>query len=301
MHESLPPLTDDVSCLPPEPFFRDIFHVTEDRSVGHGSPSLHSHDRLEIGYCYAGSGVFYVRNESYPYSAGDITLVYPGEKHDIRCSTSQNVWRFICPDIPALYANYPDRERILSLITDDRFQGHICTRREHKVLLSYVQQMIHVSRYNPEEAERQRPYLTALLSCLLYETERLQPLEKFDKTYHNASLEMTQQIQPAVMYLHNNFTEQIRIADLSALCYISEGHLRRGFSAVYGISPIEYLHRLRIKYACGLLTNTKTSIMSVAGQCGYTSVSSFNRQFRKFMHITPLEYRKKFNNWQVSG
>ena len=145
------------------------------------------------------------------------------------------------------------------------------------------------------------PYLTALLSCLLYETERLLPLEQFWCSYHNAPIELGHQILPAVIYLQNHFSEQIQIADLNTLCYISSSHLRRGFSTVFGISPSEFLHRLRIKHACSLLSNTRNSVLSIATQCGYLTVSSLNRQFQKFMHMTPMEYRKKYSDYKTSN
>ena len=44
--------------------------------------------------------------------------------------------------------------------------------------------------------------------------------------------------------------------------------------------------------ACYLLTNTKDSILSIAIQCGFTTLSSFNRTFRMVKGMTPREYRQ---------
>lgn len=276
------------------------FHVTRQLVSGSGAAELHCHERMEIGYCYAGSGIFFIRDEAYPFSAGDISLVYPWEKHDTRSVLDNTRWRFIYPDTFALYREYPFREQIDLLVNGGQFPGHLCARKEHKILLPYVQQIIHIYS-DPEPLNSKIPYLTSLLSCLLFETKRLQSLEKVGSTYSNASLPLSQEIQPAVMYMLSHYTEQFPITVLSSLCYISDCHLRRSFSAVYGISPSEFLHKLRIKHTCGVLSTSKDSVLSVAGQCGYTSVSSFNRQFRKFMHMSPMEYRKNYNNWMLHG
>ena len=275
------------------------FYVENNVQVSCGVPQLHHHDCLEIGYCYSGNGIFYTRNDTYPFNAGNITLAYPGEPHDIRNNTSESSWKFIYANVPALFENHPDKERLTALVYGEQYRSHICNSREQHSLVHYVQQMIHIFASSPTTV-LYKPYLTALLSCMLYETERLLPLVQFEQSYYNAPIELANQIYPAVEYLHTHFTEQVKIMELNTLCYISNSHLRRGFTTIYGISPSEFLHQLRIKYACSLLSNTKNSILTIAAQCGYTSTSSLNRQFLKFMHMTPLAYRKKHNDWQTS-
>jgi AraC-like DNA-binding protein len=51
------------------------------------------------------------------------------------------------------------------------------------------------------------------------------------------------------------------------------------------------LHKIRINHACSELSSTELPIVSIAERCGYTSLSSFNRQFQKIMQISPSEYR----------
>ena len=277
------------------------FYITDEIHAPDGSPDLQCHTRLEIGYCYSGSGVFYIRDEMYPFNAGSITFVYPGELHDIRANSPQNIWRIIYADVPALFAEYPNKAQLIELVSGESYRGHLCDLRERHSLIDYILQIVHIYKCNLHHIEACLPYLSALLSCLLYETERLMLPEQYKNSYHNAPVELANQIMPAALYLQDHFTEQVRIMDLNALCYISSSHLRRGFSAVYGISPSEFMHQLRVNLACSLLSKTKDSILSVATQCGYLTVSSLNRQFQKFMHMTPMEYRKKYSDYKTSN
>lgn len=58
------------------------------------------------------------------------------------------------------------------------------------------------------------------------------------------------------------------------------------------ITFTEYLNNYRISQACYLLKNSNQSIGEIAINCGYNSLRTFHRNFRKITEMTPNEYRK---------
>ncbi len=66
----------------------------------------------------------------------------------------------------------------------------------------------------------------------------------------------------------------------------------------FDMSFSEYLGRLRVDKAKELLRRTKLPVSSVAQRVGVRDVSNFGKLFRKFEQMSPLEYRKQFENAQ---
>ena len=63
----------------------------------------------------------------------------------------------------------------------------------------------------------------------------------------------------------------------------------------------EYLQQLRLERASTLLKETEASVISIAQECGFASVSYFNRIFKAAYGITPSEYRKQHSAARESG
>ncbi len=66
------------------------------------------------------------------------------------------------------------------------------------------------------------------------------------------------------------------------------------------MSVIDYVNAMRIAYACELLTETAKSITEVAMESGFSTLSHFNRQFRKLQRTTPTRFRKSARAVSIS-
>jgi AraC family transcriptional regulator len=68
-------------------------------------------------------------------------------------------------------------------------------------------------------------------------------------------------------------------------------HLARVFRKSTGISPGEYLQRLRADRACDLLLNSKLPLSEVAADCGFYDQSHMTRMLRRYARTTPKALR----------
>lgn len=100
-------------------------------------------------------------------------------------------------------------------------------------------------------------------------------------------------IRSALSYLYAHYNEPFSVSGLAEHCCISESHLRRLFKNMVGISPLEYLQHYRIQQACHLIHLNQMPVSVIAQQVGYSSLSSFNRQFQQYMHMSPSEWKKE--------
>lgn len=99
-------------------------------------------------------------------------------------------------------------------------------------------------------------------------------------------------ISKAVQRIQTNFSERLSIADLAAHSSLSERQFRRQFHEIFEMSPQEFILKTRIQAACKVLKQGDAPISDVAINCGFCDQSSFTHQFRKYLGITPLQFRK---------
>ena len=60
------------------------------------------------------------------------------------------------------------------------------------------------------------------------------------------------------------------------------------------MTPLDYLHRLRVERAKQLLEVTLIDLTEVMEYCGYQDASAFRRLFRRATGVTPSEYRRRY-------
>ncbi len=87
--------------------------------------------------------------------------------------------------------------------------------------------------------------------------------------------------------------EELRLSDLAALLGLSVHQTSEVLNQFLNISFVDLIKKYRIEEAKRLLQmNLNKSVFDIALECGFTSKSVFNSAFRKYVAMTPLEYRK---------
>ena len=93
-------------------------------------------------------------------------------------------------------------------------------------------------------------------------------------------------------YVSCHLYQKIPLDEISSYAGMNKTYFCLFFKKHYGISFTDYINRKRLETASSLLLKPDTSIAEVALSCGYPTVTYFNRIFRKYMGMTPSEYRK---------
>ena len=55
-----------------------------------------------------------------------------------------------------------------------------------------------------------------------------------------------------------------------------------------------FIAEIRIRHACKLLTETDHTIAHICYECGFDTLSNFNKQFKDITLKKPLEYKREF-------
>ncbi|MBD2847653.1 helix-turn-helix transcriptional regulator [Paenibacillus sp. IB182496] len=94
-------------------------------------------------------------------------------------------------------------------------------------------------------------------------------------------------------YIVEHFNSPLTIDELAALVGRNTSHLITSFGKHYGISPIAYMHRLRMTRAEELLLTTDAPIETIALELGYCDAAYFSRMFKRQAGIAPGAYRRQ--------
>ena len=95
-------------------------------------------------------------------------------------------------------------------------------------------------------------------------------------------------------YIRENYFKPITLEKISKIARMSPFAFSRFFKKNCGAGFVEYLNRVRTNKACYLLRETDYQVHDIAVECGFGSISNFNKQFRKTEGISPRDYRAQF-------
>ncbi|MDR2285820.1 MAG: AraC family transcriptional regulator [Sphingobacterium sp.] len=98
-------------------------------------------------------------------------------------------------------------------------------------------------------------------------------------------------IHDSCQYITDNYDKKLNLDSVADIACLSPEAFCREFKKETRMTFLDFLLRVRIVKACELmLANKNTKLSDIAYSCGFGSVSSFNRAFRKLMGETPTEY-----------
>lgn len=96
-------------------------------------------------------------------------------------------------------------------------------------------------------------------------------------------------------YIEQNFADSIRIADIAAAHFVSEGYLAHAFRSETGMSPREYLSHIRCTRAYELIVHTGMKFVDIAANTGFCCANDMSRKIRAYYGRTPSAIRFEKN------
>ena len=103
-------------------------------------------------------------------------------------------------------------------------------------------------------------------------------------------------IDKAILYMNDNLSANIGLEDISTSVKMSKFHFNRLFQQKAGIAPWAYFTKLRIEHAARLLLTTELVLTEIATQCGYDNANYFNKVFRKYVGLSPGQFRSTYSH-----
>ncbi|HJV64938.1 MAG TPA: response regulator [Geomonas sp.] len=103
--------------------------------------------------------------------------------------------------------------------------------------------------------------------------------------------EVPERLCKAATYMEEHLSEKLYLESIAEQACMSKFHFSREFRKCFGVSPMQYMLRLRITRATSLLLSQDTPVSRVAGECGFSDQSEFTKCFKKSIGVTPSRFR----------
>ena len=97
-------------------------------------------------------------------------------------------------------------------------------------------------------------------------------------------------IKPSIEYMAKNYTKNLTNDEISSVSNISTVYFRKIFTEIFAMSPINYIHKMRIEKAQEMLASDYSSIGDVALTVGYGSIYHFSKMFKQYIGVSPSKF-----------
>ena len=273
-----------------KPDLRYIIKGSTSLSFAH-TRRMHRHPFLEIHYAVRGKCVLHVEQEEIITQPGQLVIfnaddfhaenLYeetPGEFYSIALNGLR------CADLPAHHLIAPGISHAVSL-------------EQYESLFHSLSDSLYRETRSSENAAspvvRQMTELMAqLILSVLETTGTLLPDPAAPAEYLSARVKR---------YLCYHFEEDITLEKLAHLMNTSSSTISHVFKQYSGISPMQYLQRIRIGEAQTLLGSSDLSVQEIALRVGYNSPDNMYLVFRRHVGMSPVQYRKAQKNLQTKN
>lgn len=254
----------------------------------HHSPTFsmewRTHRFIKIIYVLQGKAQFHAETRVLAANEGDVVLVPPGIRNRIEdvpnCATSL----YICCVAKSLMNFDTELMKLMETVVLPS-HGHFANR-----VSSRMRRMVH--------SQEQSGFTRSI--ALVADAMRLVQLVLERKAMRESSESSTdidrELMQSYLDALPTCFYDETTIDRAAAGLGMSRRTFTKVFSEMTGETWLSRVRQLAIEHAQRKLAQTQLPIASVAFECGFNDLSSFYRQFRKRVGISPGKYRATHRN-----
>lgn len=256
---------------------------------------MHIHDFDELVIISSGSGIHIIDDEKYPVIRGDVFVVRGDHCHGFDDTRDLFLTNFLyrrdyfeklkkefghLPGFQALFVNEPLYRK------NQKFKSklHLSTHqfREISQLLNSIKKEQEEARPGFNEAIERKFELLIINVCRYY--------SEVETPNSKALL----RISTAIDFMETNFGQPISISLLGKKTHMSESNFRHTFKKITGLSPIDFLIRLRIEKATEIMADIpNVNVTETSVKTGFENSAYFSKKFKQIIGMTPMAYLKK--------
>lgn len=266
-----------------------LAHISSQKFRSGDICRMHVHDEIELLKVSKGRLKCVVGEEEYFITKGQVLFVNSRVPHytmAVEGDTEQLLVQFRIDNfindpvskigtVLARFSEYTDR------------QGYVIN--DCPELCRYID-LIKKEFFDREDGYEE--YIKAGIYNIIGYLSRHHVIENHNKLLENSGII---RIMPVLEYIDKNYFREISLDEISGVLNINPYYFCRLFKSATGSSFCEYLNFVRISKSEKLFKTNEKSIMEISLDVGFSSVTYFNRIFRKYKGCTPTVYRKAQN------
>ncbi|HEV8081698.1 MAG TPA: AraC family transcriptional regulator [Chitinophagaceae bacterium] len=252
---------------------------------------FHYHPEYELTYILSSHGMRYVGNDVSGFQQNDLVLLGPNLPH---------CWKNISPQ----------KEKAGAIVFhwgNDLLGEHWIEKKEFKYIGALLSNAEKGIQFDSDFAKSIKDKMLFALKNLPFKnlltlldilndlahcnSQRVISSDAFGHKINPVDFERIQNIN---QYLEKNLRNKINLKKIASTVHLSEESFSRFFSKVMNKTFFSFLNEYRINIACKLLSGSGKNIAEVAYAAGFESLPFFYRQFKKYKHCSPMNYRNTY-------
>lgn len=268
-----------------------------ERGAKFSMPIKHFHEEYEIYYLLQGQRYYFIDGKTYDIQAGNLVFVNKNQIHQTSQSSSAGHTRIL------IELHEQPFKQFLSLTNEISLESFFAAHQGVVVLDDAGQKEIETLLRNiqTELHNKKTGYQTntmANLANLFFSIERittassqLQSLPLSTETRHR-------KVDDVADFIAKEYAQPLSLESIATHFYLNKCYLSRVFKQVTGFTINEYINVIRIRQAKKYLMESEYSITEISDFLGYTNITYFERVFRNYVEVSPLQFRKQYDQAQ---
>lgn len=244
--------------------------------------NMHLHECCELFFALSEGTCFLIDDAVYDIHPGDLFFVNQFEAHKVSAVGKKEFYRYVMQIDPSFITSNSTANTPL---VDCFYQEN----RQHKISLSSEEQDELVALFNSiredngygDDVYKKMIGINILIAINKYCNSRMD---------NNVSSILPKELQCAIAYINNHFTENVTLKSISENCYVSTSQLCRLFASYCSTTVLKYLTSKRITHAKKMLRQGK-SVTETAFASGFNDYSNFIRTFKNAVGVSPGKYK----------
>ncbi|MEO9892649.1 AraC family transcriptional regulator [Aurantibacter sp.] len=247
---------------------------------------LHQHAHIQISYIFKGNGKLLVADSIHSYKSGDVFTIGSHTPHLFQSAKNDETSHMIS----VFFTKDSFGQSFLKIPEMKEMQRFLSLSESSFKLLSNeksIKQLI----TNLLDQKGLDKFISFLKLIKLFTLSETISLTTFIKT-KQITQDEGRRIGLVFDFVMNNFQDDISLNDVASLIHLTPNAFCRFFKQHTNKTFFEFLIELRIEHSCQLAVRPENySIADIAEMSGFSSISNFNRKFKKLKGITPSDYR----------
>jgi AraC-like DNA-binding protein len=259
----------------------------------HAAPEMmyaaHWHAQVEVNFIVRGWAHYKMSGYDTRFSEGDLALFWGGQPHLMDDGSDDLI--YAGGHLPLVHFF---RLRLPTGVQTRLMQGQTLLTHD-----TDTSDPVNFERWNAFARSGDPLKISHAVDEMLLRLERIRfsPYKMLPETHPTENVEGSDQhISPVVVriceFIADNFRDEIDSVDIAVAADIHPKYAMTVFRKSTGMTLNDYTNLLRLSYAQSRLMRDETSVLTIAMESGFGSLSAFNKSFRKIAGMSPSDFRR---------
>ena len=256
---------------------------------------IHSHKHNELVFVFGGSAIHEVDNENYPLIRGDVFVLHGNHFHGFDETNNLHLKMVLYSDtlFNSLSEEFYELPGFQTLfVHEPRYRKNHKFKSKLHLNTEQLNNIAHICEKMKDEQESKRPGYRSFIDHL-FSTLIILVCRYYSETA-SAKPKSLVRLSSAITFMEQNYSQPILITDLAGKVNLGVSAFRSAFKYLTGLSPKDYLIRLRIEQAAEMMVrNSRIHVIDASIAVGFDNSSYFSRKFKEIIGMTPIKFLKK--------